>query len=112
MIKQSSARELVVQATSGEVKIYFFTVLVFLDDVLIYSKTKAKHKIHCREALTVLRNAKLYAKMSKCEFFKERIDFLGHTVSAAGISLDSFKVDAIRDWPAPTSVPEMRSFLG
>ena len=88
------------------------SVLVFLDDVLIYSKTKAEHKIHCREALTVLRNAKLYAKMSKCEFFKERIDFLGHTVSAAGISMNSFKVDAIRDWPAPTSVPEMRSFLG
>ena len=88
------------------------SVLVFLDDILIYSKTLAEHRVHVQEALEVLRKEKLYAKLSKCDFFKQKIDFLGHTVSAEGISMDNHKVKAIREWPVPRSVPEMRSFLG
>jgi Reverse transcriptase (RNA-dependent DNA polymerase) len=87
-------------------------VIVFLDDILIYSKTREEHARHVGEVLTVLRRHKLYAKRSKCEFAQRRVQFLGHVISAAGIEMDSDKVKAIQDWPVPKSVDDVRSFLG
>jgi hypothetical protein len=87
-------------------------VIVFLDDILIYSKTKDDHQRQVRLVLDLLRKHKLYAKESKCEFFKDSISFLGHVISAEGISMEQDKVRAIQSWPAPTTVPGVRSFLG
>ena len=87
-------------------------IIVFLDDILIFSKTLAEHKIHVRKALDLLRRNKLYATAKKCAFFKEKLTFLGHVVSAEGISMEEDKVKSIRQWPAPTSVVGVRSFLG
>eukprot|EP01116_Phalansterium_solitarium_P005967 TRINITY_DN1828_c0_g1_i11.p1 TRINITY_DN1828_c0_g1~~TRINITY_DN1828_c0_g1_i11.p1 ORF type:complete len:724 (+),score=101.60 TRINITY_DN1828_c0_g1_i11:2055-4226(+) len=87
-------------------------VEAFLDDVLIFSKTADEHLRHVRLVLDKLREHKLYAKASKCEFFKETIEFLGHHISAAGVQPLASKVSAVTDWPTPTGVPELRSFLG
>jgi hypothetical protein len=87
-------------------------VIVFLDDILIYSKTLEDHREHVRAVLELLRENKLYAKESKCEFFKTSVSFLGHVVSEEGISMEKDKVKAIQSWPAPTNVVGVRSFLG
>ena len=87
-------------------------VLVFLDDILIFSKTREEHIKHVREVLTRLRKQKLYAKLSKCEFFQEQVTFLGHQIGANGLSVSQDKIDAVRDWPAPKNDTEVRSFLG
>jgi hypothetical protein len=87
-------------------------VIVFLDDILIYSKTNEEHEQHVRSVLELLRKHKLYAKMSKCEFFKSSISFLGHVVNSDGITMEQDKVKAIREWPPPKSITEVRSFLG
>jgi transposase InsO family protein len=87
-------------------------VIVFLDDILIYSKTLAEHRRHVRMVLELLRRNQLYAKRSKCEFFKQSISFLGHVISGEGISMEQDKVKAIEDWPTPTGVAAVRSFLG
>ncbi len=87
-------------------------VIVFLDDILIYSKTLEQHKQHVREVLQLLRENKLYAKRSKCEFFKQKIGFLGHVLSADGVSMEQDKVDAILTWPPLTDVNDVRRFLG
>lgn len=87
-------------------------VIVFLDDILIYSKSYDEHINHVRKVLTLLRENKLYAKASKCEFFKTRISFLGHVVSADGISMEESKVKAVTEWPTPTDVQQLRAFLG
>ena len=87
-------------------------VIVFLDDILIFSKNKADHYRHVKMVLQLLRKNKLYAKASKCEFFKRKISFLGHVVSAGGISMEQDKVKAIQEWPTPTSVTAVRSFHG
>ena len=87
-------------------------VIVFLDDILIYSRNLADHQKHVRIVLDLLRKNKLYAKESKCEFFKTSVSFLGHVVSGEGISMEQDKVKAITEWPAPTTVPGVRSFLG
>ncbi|MGH8486283.1 MAG: reverse transcriptase family protein, partial [Pseudomonas sp.] len=87
-------------------------VIVFLDDILIYSKTLDEHREHIRQVLDVLRRNQLYGKLSKCEFFRSKISFLGHTLSADGKGMEEDKVQAIRDWPVPKNVPELRSFLG
>lgn len=88
------------------------SVIVFLDDILIYSKTLDQHKQHVREVLQLLRENKLYAKRSKCEFFKQKIGFLGHVLSADGVSMEQDKVDAILTWPTLTDVNDVRCFLG
>jgi hypothetical protein len=87
-------------------------VIVFLDDILIFSKNYADHVKHVEKVLSILKENKLYAKESKCEFFKERVSFLGHVISADGVSMDESKVSAIKDWPVPASVHDVRSFLG
>lgn len=87
-------------------------VLVFLDDILIYSRNEAEHEQHVREVLDLLRRNQLYAKESKCEFFRERVEFLGHMVDASGIHMMHDKVKAITEWPPLTSVADVQSFLG
>ena len=87
-------------------------VLVYLDDILIYSKNLETHKEHLRIVLTALRQHKLYAKKSKCAFALPSIEFLGYIVSKDGISGNPSKVQAVLDVPAPKNVSELRSFLG
>jgi hypothetical protein len=87
-------------------------VVVFIDDILVYSKSKEEHEQHLRLILQTLREHKLYAKFSKCEFWLDSVAFLGHVVSKDGVSVDPQKVEAIQKWPRPTSVTEIRSFLG
>lgn len=87
-------------------------VLVYLDDILIYSRTKEEHRRHVRRVLTLLRKHKLYAKRKKCEFGMDRVEFLGHVVTAEGVQVCADKIAAIRDWPVPRTVREVRSFLG
>ena len=87
-------------------------VVVFIDDILIYSENAEDHAEHLRVVLSRLREHKLYAKFSKCEFWLRKVPFLGHVLSYDGISVDSSKVQEVLDWKAPTSVHEVRSFLG
>ncbi|GJX45992.1 putative nucleotidyltransferase, ribonuclease H [Tanacetum coccineum] len=87
-------------------------VIVFIDDILVFSKSKEEHEEHLRIVLQILRQEKLYAKFSKCEFWLSKVAFLGHIVSAEGITMDPAKVEAITKWPRLTSVTEVRSFLG
>ena len=88
------------------------TVLVFLDDILIFSRTREEHLQHLEAVLARLRDHKLYAKLSKCEFMREEVEFLGHRIGANGLAVSPDKVSAVRDWPTPKGVPEVRSFLG
>lgn len=87
-------------------------VIVFINDILIYSKSMEQHEEHLRIALEVLCKEKLYAKFKKCEFWLERVRFLGHVVTAQGIEVDPAKVEAVTNWKAPTNAGEVRSFLG
>ena len=87
-------------------------VVVYLDDILIFSKDETQHAVHLESVLQRLQDRKLYAKISKCEFFKTEIEFLGHIVSARGLEMTQEKVQAILDWPVPTNVSEVRSFVG
>ena len=87
-------------------------VIVFIDDILVYSRSKADHVSHLRLVLQTLREHQLYAKFSKCEFWLEEVAFLGHVVSKAGIQVDPKKIEAITEWQRPTTVTEVRSFLG
>ena len=87
-------------------------VVVFIDDILIYSKTKEEHDGHLRLVLELLRKEKLYAKFSKCEFWMKEVQFLGHVVSKNGIHVDPSKIDAVRNWRRPETPTEIRQFLG
>ncbi|GJZ41210.1 putative reverse transcriptase domain-containing protein [Tanacetum coccineum] len=87
-------------------------VIVFIYDILVYSKTREEHEDHLRIMLEILHQKKLYAKFSKCDFWLGQVAFLGHIVSADGITMDPAKVEAITKWPRPTTVIEVRSFLG
>ncbi|GKB40278.1 putative reverse transcriptase domain-containing protein [Tanacetum coccineum] len=87
-------------------------VIVFIDDILIYSKTKEDHEVHLRLVLELLRKEKLYAKFSKCEFWLQEVHFLGHVVNQSGIHVDPSKIEAVKNWKAPTTSSEIRSFLG
>ncbi|KAA3483477.1 DNA/RNA polymerases superfamily protein [Gossypium australe] len=87
-------------------------VVVFIDDILIYSKNEAEHVEHLRVVLQTLRDQRLYAKFSKCEFWMNEVSFLGHVVSVSGIRVDPNKIAAILDWKPPKNVSEIRSFLG
>ncbi|KAL3699317.1 hypothetical protein R1sor_017339 [Riccia sorocarpa] len=88
------------------------SVIVFLDDILVYSRTVAEHQRHLQQVLQVLRDNQLYAKLSKCEFGKTEVDYLGHRVSAKGIQVMEEKVEAIQRWSAPQDQTQLKSFLG
>ncbi|KAL0548768.1 hypothetical protein IC582_013238 [Cucumis melo] len=85
-------------------------VLVFIDDILVYSKIEAEHDEHLRMVLETLRANKLYAKFSKCEFWLKQVSFLGHVVSKDGVSVDPAKIEA--GWPRPSTVSKVCSFMG
>ena len=87
-------------------------VIVFIDDVLIYSKSQTKYEEHLRTVLQTLRDHKLYAKLSKCEFWLQEIGFLEHMVCKEGIWMDPKKIEAVSNWPRPMNVIEIQSFLG
>jgi hypothetical protein len=87
-------------------------VQVFIDDILIYSRTMEEHDEHLRLVLQCLRENKLYGKLSKCSFYQSKIHYLGHVISDEGIVVDPTKVEAIMEWLAPMNVPEVRSFMG
>jgi hypothetical protein len=87
-------------------------VVVFIDDILIYSKNEAEDAKHLHIVLQCLRDHKLYAKFSKCEFWLDSVKFLGHTISKNGISVDPSKVQEVMDWKPPKSVHQILSFLG
>ena len=87
-------------------------VVAFIDNIVIYSKTKEEHERHLKIALQTLKDNKLYTKLSKCEFWLEEVSFLGHVISRKGITVDPSKVEAVISWERLKSVSEIRSFLG
>ena len=87
-------------------------VIIFIDDILVYSRSEDEHELHLQMVLDILREKRLYAKLKKCEFWLDRVPFLGHIVSKEGISVDPSKVEAIQSWPTPRNTRKVRSFLG
>ena len=87
-------------------------VVVFIDDILVYSKTREEHEEHLRIVLHTLRDRQLYAKLSKCVFWLEKVSFLGHVISQGGIAVDPSKIEVVLKWESPKSVFEIKSFLG
>jgi hypothetical protein len=87
-------------------------VLVFMDDILVYSPSVAAHVVHLHEVLTLLRRHQLYVKASKCAFACSSLEYLGHIISAQGVSTDPKKTEAMVKWPLPTTVTKLRGFLG
>ncbi|KAK0608302.1 hypothetical protein LWI29_028621 [Acer saccharum] len=87
-------------------------VLVFFDDILIYSATWTDHLIHLRTVLSILLTNQLFAKKSKCRFGVTQVDYLGHLISENGVQVDPAKTKAVNDWPRPTNTKGVRGFLG
>jgi hypothetical protein len=87
-------------------------VLVFIDDVLIYSKNREEHEEHLRLVLQVLREHQLCAKFNKCDFFHKKIHYLGHVIFEEGVAVDLDKIRSIIEWPTPKDVSYIRSFMG
>ncbi|GJT74688.1 putative reverse transcriptase domain-containing protein [Tanacetum coccineum] len=87
-------------------------VIVFIDDILIYSKTKEEHDAHLRLILELLKKEELYAKFSKCDFWLSKVQFLGHVIDSEGIHVDPAKIESIKDWESPKTPTEIRQFLG
>ncbi|GJT19678.1 hypothetical protein Tco_0878384 [Tanacetum coccineum] len=87
-------------------------VIVFIDDILIYSKSRKEHEGHLRLILKLLKEEKLYAKFSKCEFWLSKVQFLGHVIDSEGIHVDPAKIESIKDWASPKTPTEIRQFLG
>ena len=87
-------------------------VVVFIDDILVYSKNAQEHEHHLRITLKTLRENQLFTKLSKCDFWLKEVSFLGHIVSAKGIRVDPMKIEAIMNWKPPQNVTEVTSFLG
>jgi hypothetical protein len=87
-------------------------VVMFIDDILVYSRSEEEHEEHLRLALQRHREYRLYTKLSKCEFWMKQVAFLGHVISKGGISMNPSKVQDALSWNAPMSVGDIRSFLG
>ena len=87
-------------------------VIVFIDDILIYSGSKEDHEEHLRIVLQIMREHQLYAKFSKCQFWLDGVAFLGYVISTEGVSIDPQKIEKIMNWKPPTNVTEIWSFLG
>jgi hypothetical protein len=87
-------------------------VLVFIDDILIYSKSREGHEEHLNSMLQVLREYNLYAKFSKCDVFQKKVHYLGHVITEKGVAVDPDKIKAIMDWPTPKDVFDIISFMG
>ena len=87
-------------------------VVVFIDDILVYSKDRENHDTHLRVVVETLRKERLYEKLIKCEFWLREVSFLGHIVSEEGIQVDPKKVEVIIEWKPSRNVTEMHSFLG
>nr|GEU83661.1 hypothetical protein [Tanacetum cinerariifolium] len=87
-------------------------ILVFFDDILIYSPSMEQNKSHLEQALKLLHDNRFFAKLSKCCFGQEQVVFLGHVISSKGVSVEEEKISAVKSWPTPTTVKEVRGFLG
>jgi hypothetical protein len=87
-------------------------VVVYFDDILVYSHTESEHCDHLRHVLQVLRDAKLYGNIGKCIFAKDKVIFLGYVVSKDGVAVDVSKIDSMQNWPVPINISEVHSFLG
>ncbi|GKC52368.1 putative reverse transcriptase domain-containing protein [Tanacetum coccineum] len=87
-------------------------IIVFIDDILIYSKSEEEHEVYLKTILDLLKKEKLYAKFSKCEFWLQEVQFLGHVVNHDGIHMDPSKVESVKNWMTFESPTEIRSFLG
>ncbi|KAL9840587.1 putative nucleotidyltransferase, Ribonuclease H [Arabidopsis thaliana] len=87
-------------------------VIIFIDDILVYSKSPEEDEVHLRTVMKKQQEQKLITKLSKCSFWQREMSFFGHIVSTEGVSMDLEKIEAIRDWPRLTNATEIRSFLG
>ena len=87
-------------------------IIVFIDNILVYSRTVEEHELHLKIVLEKLRENKLYAKFSKCEFWLRKVTFLGHVMPKKGISVDPSKVEAVSQWKQPRNLTKVRNFVG
>ncbi|GJW86570.1 hypothetical protein Tco_0161910 [Tanacetum coccineum] len=87
-------------------------ILVFFDDILVYSSSMEQHKSHLEQVLKLLHDNRFFAKLSKCCFGQEQVVFLGHLISSKGVSVEEEKISTVKSWPIPSTVKEVRGFLG
>jgi hypothetical protein len=87
-------------------------VIIFFDDILVFSSSFEDHLVHLQQVLELLTRDQWQVKLSKCQFVRQSIAYLGHVISATGVATDPEKVQSIRDWPIPTDTKQLQSFLG
>ena len=87
-------------------------VVIFIDDILVYSKSEREHSHHLKTTLQILRENQLYAKLEKCDVWLQQVAFLGHIITGDGLKVDSTRIEAVTNWQSPKNVPEVWSFVG